>query len=77
MFEARLPPDKNERFRAQGSVIARQCTRDLRMLARVLVIWIRTSGGTDQADILQTSLEGEKPRLARSARSRWLDEHRS
>jgi hypothetical protein len=72
--ETMLPPDEIDRLCRPCGVIERQRKRDLGMLVRAMVISAGTPGGAHQADVWQSSLEGEGPRVARSAFYRWLDE---
>jgi putative transposase len=74
VFEAMLPPDEIERLCAQCGVIERQRKLDLGMLVRAMVISAGTPGGAYQADVLRSYLEGEVPRVARSAFYRWFEE---
>lgn len=74
VFEAILPPDEIERLCTQCGVIERQRKLDLGMLVRAMVISAGTPGGAYQADVLRSYLEGEVPRVARSAFYRWFDE---
>jgi hypothetical protein len=74
VFEAMLPPDAIERLCTQCGVIKRPRQLDLGMLVRAIVISAGTPGGAYQADVLRFYLEGEVPRVARSAFYRWFDE---
>jgi putative transposase len=74
VFEAILPPQEIERLCAQFGVIERQRKLPLGMLVRAMVIAAGTPGGAYQADVLRSYLEGEVPRVARSAFYRWFDE---
>ena len=74
MFEAMLPQDEIDRLCVQCGVIERQRKLHLGMLVRAMVISAGTPGGAYQADVLRSYLEGEVPRIARSAFYRWFDE---
>jgi hypothetical protein len=74
VWEAILPPQDIERVCRQGGVIERPRPLHLGMLVRAMVSAAGTPDGTDQADILRSSLAGEGPRGARSACYRWFDE---
>ena len=74
MFEAMLPQDEIDRLCVQCGVIERQRKLHLGTLVRAMVISAGTPGGAYQADVLRSYLEGEVPRIARSAFYRWFDE---
>jgi hypothetical protein len=74
VFETILPQQDIEQLCAQFGVIERQRKLHLGMLVRAMVIAAGTPGGAYQADVLRSYLEGEVPRVARSAFYRWFDE---
>jgi hypothetical protein len=74
VVEAMLPPQDIARLGAPCGVIARPRTWPLGMVVRAMVSAAGTPGGTSQADLLRSSLEGEGPRVARSAVERGFDE---
>ena len=73
VFEALLSQDEMDRLCATFGVIERERKLHLGMFVPALVISAGTPGGAYQADVLRSDLEGEVPRVARSAFSRWFD----
>lgn len=74
VFEAVRPHAEMDRLCQECGVLERQRKRTLGLVVRALVMSAGTPGGAYQADVLRASLEGEGPRVARSAFSRWVDE---
>jgi hypothetical protein len=73
VFETMLPDEAIEGLCMPCGVIERQRKLNLGILVRAMIISAGTPGGAYQADVLRSYLACERPRVARSAFSRWFD----